>query len=129
MKEMIQDVPFLKKILWLDTFMGSTTAIIGLALSEQLTLILGLPENLILVVAFVTLLYGIGALMLANQKNVSIPLLKLLVKANWLWTVVSLVLFLRYFSEAKILGVTFLVLQIAVVGGLAYWESKQIIKK
>ena len=124
----IKNTTLLKKILWLDVFMGGITSIIGLTLFKPLTSVLGLPENLILVIAIVTLCYAIFAFILVRQRPVPIHLLRILVKANWLWTYVSVGLFFMYYNVAEILGIIFLILQILVVGGLAYLEENQISK-
>lgn len=119
----------LKKILWADTFLGGTTAVIGLACSAWLTPVLGLTTRLILVIAIITLLYAVVALVLAGQKSTSIPLLRILVMANWAWTVISTILLFLHASHATLLGVVFLVLQIVVVGALAWLEGNQIVAK
>ena len=122
----VKDTLFLKKILWIDAFMGSITAIIGLVFFNWLTYFLGLPKNLIIVISSITLIYAIVALALAVQKNISIPLLRLLVNANWVWTFISVILFFIHFNQAEVMGVIFLILQVFVVGGLAYLEGDQI---
>ena len=62
-----------------------------------------------------------------TQDPVSVPLLRVLVSANWAWTIVSLVLLAHSIGQATILGLVFLVLQIMVVAGLAYLEGAQIV--
>ena len=122
----IKDTLFLKKILWIDALMGSITAIIGLVFFNWLTHFLGLSKNLIIVISSITLMYAIVALVLSLQKNISIPLLRLLVNANWVWTFISVILFFIHFNQAEVMGVIFLILQVFVVGGLAYLEGNQI---
>jgi hypothetical protein len=51
-----------------------------------------------------------------------------LVYANWCWTIISTILLLFHIAHATILGIIFLILQIIVVGILAYLEGKQIVK-
>ncbi len=125
----IKDPSALRKLLWADTILGGGTAILGLLFFNVLSNFMGLTTTFIVVVSGVTLMYAIVAFILANQKSVSIPLLRLLVQANWLWTGVSAVLFFLHYSSAKVLGIIFLILQILVVGGLAYLEGSQIAKK
>lgn len=125
----IKDLSFLRKILWLDTFLGGSTAILGLCFFPSLTSILGLTTNLIVIISIITLLYSIVAFILSNQQTISISLLRTLVFANWVWTIISIGLLLTHFDNAKTLGLLFLILQILVVGGLAYLEGNQIIKK
>jgi hypothetical protein len=46
--------------------------------------------------------------------------------ANWIWTAISTILLFFHFATATAFGLTFLILQIFVVGGLAYLEGKQL---
>ena len=129
MKYQIKDRELLWKILWLDAILGGGTAIIGLLFQAELTPMLGLTTGFITVVSAVTLLYAVVAVRLATQNPVSVPLLRGLIGANWLWTLISVVLFFTHYSRAKPLGILFLLLQIIVVGGLAYLEGNQIVKR
>lgn len=122
----IRNVSFLRKVLWADVLLGGFTAVIGLYLPGQLSSILGLPLNLILVIAAVTLFYAVYAFIMAKWQVSSVQLLRLLVVLNWLWTLISVFLLFAYFGQARFLGRAFLVLQIVVVGGLAYLEGGQI---
>lgn len=118
----------LRKILWADFLLGFVTAVAGLVLYRRLTSFLGLPGNLILLIASVTLVYSIVAFYLARQKAPVGGLLRILILANWAWTVFSVFLFFLFFSEATIFGVVFLVLQVIVVGGLAWLEGRALRK-
>ncbi len=129
MKYAINNPAQLKKILWLDAIAGGSTAIIGILFTATLTHLLGLEMNTIKMIASITLLYALVALFLANQKNVSIILLRILVYANWIWTLISVFLLYSHYSKATMLGVLFLFLQIIVVATLAYLEGKQIVKQ
>jgi hypothetical protein len=128
MKYSIKNSLVLKKILLADTILGATTAIIGLIFTTALTDLLGLPFFLIKTICIITFMYAIVAFILANQKEVSISLLRVLVYANWCWTIISIILLLFHIARATFLGIIFLVLQIIVVGILAYLEGKQIVK-
>lgn len=127
MKYCVKDRVMLRKILWLDAIVGGSTAIVGLLFYSSLTSILGLSTRFIIVVSGVTLLYAVVAFRLANQKTLSVPLLRLLVGANWLWTLVSIVLFFTHYGQATFPGITFLISQIVAVGGLAYLEGNQLV--
>ena len=116
-------------LLWADTLLGGITAILGLCFFHYLTAILGLPINVVLSISVITLLYSIVALVLAMQQNISISLLRILVFANWFWAIISIGLLLIYFNRAALLGRLFLILQVVVVGGLAYLEGRQVIVK
>lgn len=99
---------------------------IGLLLYRVLAGFLGLPVNIIIFIAGITLAYGLVALRLALQKTPSVPLLRILVAGNWLWAAISVGLLIIYFADATLFGAIFLVLQVIVVGGLAYLEGRQI---
>ena len=122
----IKNTTTLNQILRLDFLLGSTTAIIGLAFFSPLSPILGLSSRTILRISVITLLYAIVAYALSTQRFFSIPLLRTLIYANWTWTAISTILLFFHFATATALGLTFLILQIFVVGGLAYLEGKQL---
>lgn len=126
MKYQIKNIPLLKKVLWADTIAGGGTAVAGLLLYSLLVEFLGLPANLIVIIAAVTLVYALLALRLALQNTPSTLLLKVLVYANWVWTLISVALLIWYISVATVFGVTFLVLQVVVVGMLAWLEGRHI---
>lgn len=123
----IRNKQTLTKLLWSDTFLGGITALLGLLFTTFLSEIMGLSNPIVIFISAVTLVYAIFAFVLANQKNTNIRLLRVLVAANWLWTIVSIGLLYFHFNNALILGKIFLILQILVVGGLAYLEGEQII--
>ncbi len=122
----VKNILILRKILWIDALAGCITAIIGLIFFYPLSNLLGLTTTLIVSVSIVTLLYGIVAFILVKQDIISIDLLRALVYANWLWTLISMTLFFIHFGSTKTFGLIFLILQVLVVGGLAYLEGNQI---
>ena len=124
----IKNERFLKKVLWLDALLGGLTAVLGLLFFKVLTNLLGLSVNLILTVSTITLLYATVAFVLAIQKPISVRLLKILVNANWIWTAISVLMLFIHLGSATMLGYLLLIMQIMVVGGLAYLEGSQIIK-
>ena len=126
MKYQIKNIPLLRKVLWADTIAGGGTAVAGLLLYSLLVEFLGLPANLIVIIAAVTLVYALLALRLALQTTPSILLLRILVYANWVWTLISVGLLIWYISEATVFGAAFLVLQAVVVGMLAWLEGRHI---
>lgn len=121
-----ENAPLLKQLLWLDVALGGVTGLVGLTLFNLLEPLLGLSVNFILIVCGVTLFYAIVAFVLANQKLISVRLLKALIYANWFWSIVSVVLLVLFFEQAYWLGKAFLILQVLVVGGLAYAEGKAL---
>lgn len=129
MKYQIRDVPLLKKILWADSLLGGVTGVAGLLLYSLLTDFFGLPANLIVVIAAVTLGYALLALRLALQSTPSILLLRILIYANWVWTIISVALLIFYITDATLFGAAFLILQVVVVGLLAWLEGRHIVIK
>jgi len=126
MNNRTRDIPKLKKILWVDFLLGGGTAMIGLLWYPSMAVFLGLPTKLVVVIAVITLGYALLAFRLAQQTLPAIRLLKGLIYANWIWTVISVALLISYFNNASAFGVTFLFLQVAVVGSLAYLEGRYI---
>lgn len=126
MKSQLSNISSLRKILWIDAVLGGITAFAGLSMYRLARHFLGLPTNVILFIAAVTLAYALMALTLALQYRPSVLSLKVLTYANWAWTVISIILLISYFGTATIFGIIFLVLQVIVVGTLAYLEGKHV---
>ncbi|QEC44302.1 hypothetical protein [Pseudobacter ginsenosidimutans] len=116
----------LRQILWLDFILGGSTALVGILFSEPLTGFLGFSQQFILTVSIITGLYALLALRLALQTVISVRMLRLLILANWIWALISIGLLFFYFKPATIPGKIFLILQVLVVGGLAWFENKQL---
>lgn len=117
---------FLRQILWLDFILGGSTALTGILFNQPLVGILGFSQQFILTVSIITGLYALLALRLALQTTISVRLLRLLILANWIWATISVGLLFFYFTPATILGKIFLILQVLVVGALAWIENKQL---
>src|SRR5687767_2934198 len=126
MKYQIRNIPLLKNVLWADSLLGGGTALVGLFWYPMVAEFLGLPVNLVIVIASITLGYALLALTLALQSTSSILLLRMLIYANWVWTIISLALLIFYLKDATSFGVAFLILQVAVVAILAYLEGRHI---
>jgi hypothetical protein len=116
----------LRSLLWSDFLLGFITGMNGILFSGFLETFLQISETIIIVISIVTLLYSLFAFYLAQLKNVSINLTKFIINANWFWSFVSVGFLFLYFSNASIFGKLFLILQIIVVGGLAYLEGKAL---
>jgi hypothetical protein len=128
MKSGIKNISLLRKILWVDFLFGSSAGIAGIFYFEKISNILQLPSSQFFIISIITLVYAVGALVLALQSNINILLLKIQILANWFWTLVSIVLLYLHCLNASILGDFYLIAQILVVGILAYLEGKQIQK-
>ena len=124
----LKNKALLRKILLADWLVGGLTAVIGLLFGPEVVSLLGLTAALIRITSIVTLLYAVVAFGLASRQPTSIRWIRGLVTANWFWTLVRVVLFISHYEAATKLGVLFLVLQIFVVGLLAYQEGRQVVK-
>lgn len=122
----IRNVPLLKKILWADCLLGGSTALIGLLGYNTLAGFLGLSAKHIIMIAAITGVYALMALGLSLRQRPSARPLRVLVYANWIWSVISIGLLLLLMSPATVFGIAFLVLQVLVVGLLAYLEGRHI---
>lgn len=122
----MKDLPLLKKILWADSLLGGSTAVVGLLWFRTSAVFLGLPVNIVAMIAVVTLAYALLAVSLALQRQPSVLQLRALVYANWLWTITSVVLLIFYISGTTLFGTAFLILQVVVAGMLAYLEGRHI---
>lgn len=125
----IRSIPVLRKTLWLDAFLGGSSAISGLCFPAFLAPVLSLQQQMILVISLITLVYAIVAASLAGRKQIPVTGVRILVYANWLWAFVSIMMFIVYAKETTLQGTLFLVGQVVVVGGLAYLEGRQVIRK
>ena len=125
----IRHLPTLRKLLWLDTFLGGATALAGLIFSNTLIDFLGFNPAFIVAVSVITLCYALVAFYLACKRVIPISLLRILIAANWIWAFISIGLAFIHFEEATLYGKIFLILQVLVVGGLAYFEGKQLVNQ
>ena len=117
----------MKKVLWADSILGGITALLGLFWYPALVDFLGLPPHLIVIIASVTMAYALLALSLALKSSPAISPLRILINANWIWTIISVALLIFYISEATIFGAIFLILQVVVVAVLAWLEGRHIV--
>lgn len=129
MSYQIKNIPYLKKILWLDFAAGASTGLLGIFVCGFFSSIFGLPEAFLFWISVVTFVYSLAALSLNLSREISIPFLRGLIVANWAWVPVSMVFIFLHFGEASVLGKLFLLLQIVVVGGLAWIEGRQLEKQ
>jgi hypothetical protein len=116
----------LKNLLWIDFWLGFITGTIGILFYNTLKTFLAIPVDIIIIISVVTLAYSLVALVVAQQKQQGLKLAKILIAANWVWSVVSIILLYLFFQKSTVFGKLFLVLQIIVVGGLAYFEGKAV---
>lgn len=123
----IKDIGVLKQLLWLDCILGSVNGIAGLCFYTFFSQLFQISADLMLGISAVTFLYAIFAFLLAVKNDPAVKYVRLLVYANWAWVFISCFLIYFHIEQANLLGKIFLLLQILVVGALAYFEGKQII--
>lgn len=124
----IRNPLLLRRLLWLDTALGSTNAIAWLLFPSFWAALLGLPGWLIVAIACVNVVYAGSALILALQAQAPARLVRVLVLANWFWVVVSVGLLFWHFAKATVWGQVFLVMQVLGVGALAWLEGRQLVR-
>lgn len=126
MRSRMRTTKALRNIVWADVILGGTTSIGLFLFSSLFSSLFGITRDLLFIIAFITFGYAVVAAVLVKQNVMSAQLLKTLVWANWVWALISVVLLIWKHSEVTPLGLTFLILQIVVVGGLAYLEGGQL---
>lgn len=125
-KAQVLDKRSTKGIIRLDFLMALSTGIIGVVFCLRLESILGLSTEFIVIVSAFHLIYSCYSGYLYFKKEIIESKVRLLIYANMFWTIVSIVLLIIYWNSALILGKALLVLQVLVLGGLAYFEEKQL---
>lgn len=123
----IKDIRVLKQLLWLDCILGAVNGLVGLCFYTFFSQFFQIPADLMLGVSTITFLYAIFSFSLALKKDPAVQYVRLLVYANWAWVFISCFLIYFHIEQANLLGKIFLLLQVLVVGALAYFEGKQVI--
>jgi hypothetical protein len=124
----IKNQSFLKKILWLDALMDMVVGLLGMVFTKAAASLLGFSQSFVWAISAITFFYGCYALVLALQKNTKVKMLRILVYANWQWTIISVFFLYTHFGSALLFGKLFLILSIPIAGTLAYIEGSQIVK-
>lgn len=113
-----------EEILKIDFTLAFFTGLIGIVFYKNLIEPTGLSTNFIVIVSLFHLLYAFYSGTLLITKSNSNRTFKLLILANWFWMIVSIVLLFLFWNEVKILGQLLLIVQVLVLGVLAYVEGK-----
>lgn len=114
----------MRKVLWLDFILASSTGLVGLLFGDFFSALFGLEVGLIHLISTVHCIYGAFGLTNLVRKALSLLLVRVLIFANSLWALFSVWLVVEYYAGASKLGVFILILQVVVVGGLAIVERK-----
>lgn len=109
-------------LLWVDCTAGALAGLAGLVLSGWLSNLYRLPQNLLLFIAAVNLLYACCSFALARRARRPLHLIQLLACANAAWVPVCLALAMTYWHRASWFGIAHLVGEAIFVGSLAAME-------
>ncbi len=120
----IKNKELLNKLLWIDFALGFSTGVVGILFSTFFSRLFGLENQFIIFISIVTALYAVFAFTIV-QFRFSISLIKILILLNWFWALLSCYFLYIHYEIATLLGIIFLILQIVVVGGLAFLEGNQ----
>lgn len=122
----IKDANKTSSVLWIDFVIKIHLGGLGLGFHSFLASTLGLPQLLIIWISSVSLLYSIFIFTIAKREVTPILRLRILVYANWFWTIIGIGIFSLHSSNASFLGLIFLNMQIIIAGGMAWWEGNQL---
>lgn len=113
-----------RRILWFDSIAGVVAGALMLAAAGMLAPLFGLPKAMLMTTATFNVAYGTFSFSLARRETVPRGLLKLLVVANFAWTVVCIGLAVRFAGPESTLGVAFILSEGLFVGVLAAVEAR-----
>ena len=116
-----------RNLLWVDGFAGLIAGSVVLLANNFLADWYKLPKTLLLFTGFANLAYASYSLSLAARSVRPMRLIVLLAGANLFWSMVCLVLAVKYFAVAGLFGLAHLVgesLFVGVLGGLEWrWRT------
>ena len=115
----------IRTVLWVDCTAAAAAGVTVLCLSEWLSRLHGLPQELLLFLGAVNIAYASYSFSLAARETRPIFLIKLLVVANASWAIVCLGLALLFHDEATAFGLSHLIGEAFFVGALAMLEWNQ----
>ncbi len=114
----------LRSLLWFDCSAAAVAGLAMLALSGVLAPVFGYPRALIVTTAIVNLMYGACSYSLARQPQAPRHHVRVLVVANFAWTVVCLGVAALTAGPGRWLGAGYLIAEGAFVGVLAALETR-----
>lgn len=112
-----------KRLFLLDGLGAFVTALFLFAFASTLNEYIGLPKGVLMAlsaIALVFCVYSISCFFFVDQAWR--PFLKAIVIANVTYCVLTLGLVVYFYPQVTILGLTYFLLEIVVVGGLVYIE-------
>ena len=112
----------IKNLLWIDCFAGATAGVIVVLASAWLSDLYSVPQQLLLVMGAINLLYACYSFSLAINSKRSGFFIKMLIVANAIWAFVCLGLVAQFSGSMTLPGYIHLVGEAVFVGGLAFTE-------
>ncbi|GAA1172908.1 putative membrane-bound spermidine synthase [Kitasatospora gansuensis] len=109
---------WLRKVLALDAVVTGGNGLAYLAFSGPLGELLGIDRMVLLDIGAFLLLFGAGVGFLASRRVPSAAVVKVLVDANLLWSVLSVVAMVVWFEPSTV-GLVWIPMQAATVAGFA----------
>lgn len=113
-----------KNILWLDCTAALLAGALVLSFPEWLSALYTMPEDLLLFIGAVNLLYTCYSFSLAIRARRPLFLIKLLAVANASWALVCIAIFAKFAGSLSLWGGGHLLGEALFVGGLAALEWK-----
>lgn len=111
-----------KNILWLDCTAALLASVLVLSFPEWLSALYAMPENLLLFIGAVNLLYACYSFSLAIRARRPLFLIKLLAVANASWALMCIAIFAKFAGSLSLWGGGHLLGEALFVGGLAALE-------
>ncbi|QOC23907.1 hypothetical protein IC757_07280 [Wenzhouxiangella sp. AB-CW3] len=113
------------KLLWVDCTAAALAGIAVVALSGWLSRLHLLPQELLVFIGLVNLLYGTYSFTLVRLARRPLFLIKLLAFANAAWAITCLGLATAFWHQASVFGLAHLAGEAIFVGWLAAMEWNQ----
>lgn len=114
----------IRSVLWFDCAAGAIAGVAMLALSGVLAPLFGIPQAVLVTTALVNVAYGTFSFSLARQPEAPRHLVRVLIVANFGWTVVCVGLAAVLAGPGRWLGAGFILAEGLFVGILATVEAR-----
>lgn len=116
----------IRKLLWVDCTAAGIVGVLMIALSGIVAPWFGVSRTLLVAMGVVNLAYGSYSFSLARRPQVDAGLTRILIRANFAWTLICLVAAAYLWAPGSRLGAAYVVVEGIVVGALAALEAKAL---
>jgi hypothetical protein len=110
---------FLRRVLLVDAIISGTTGLVLMLFAESLQGLLGVRFSLLRYSGISLLPFAALLIFLSSRKNLSRPIIWVIIACNALWAIDSILLLLTNWVEPTTLGYTFIIAQALIVATLA----------